>query len=72
LWYHPAAVREKQGSGHRGIADVHVNGRPVLCSVQEDFSSEPAILEAVNAGRVPDATVQLMAAPIREGRHRGL
>jgi hypothetical protein len=63
-----AAVLEKQGSSYRGITGVQVNGRPVLCSAQEDFS-ELAILEAAGPGRIPDATVleieQLVTTPVR-------
>jgi hypothetical protein len=49
-------VLEKQGSGHSGIAGVHINGSAVLCGAKEDFS-EPAIHEPASAGRVPDAAV---------------
>jgi hypothetical protein len=60
-------VLKEQGSSHSGIAGVHVNGRPVLCGAKKDFS-EPAILEAAGAGRIPDATVfeieQFMPAPV--------
>jgi hypothetical protein len=62
-------VLEKQGSSHSGIAGVHVNGCPVLCGAQEDFS-EPAILEPTGPGRIPDAAVleieQLVATTVRK------
>jgi hypothetical protein len=60
---------EKRGSGHGGIAGVHINGCAMLRSCQQDFS-ESAILKATGACRIPDAAVlkieQLVAAPIWE------
>jgi hypothetical protein len=41
----------------------------VLCGAKEDFS-EPPIIKATDASRIPDATVleieQFMCAPVRE------
>jgi hypothetical protein len=60
---------EKQGSGHSGIAGVHINGSAVLCGAKEDFS-EPTVLEPASAGRVPDAAMleieQLVSTTVRK------
>ena len=71
-----AAMLEKQGNGHSGIASVHVKGRPALGGVQEYFTNA-AVGEAANPGRISDPVVpdvrELMCTTVGEtlARHIG-
>jgi hypothetical protein len=62
-------VLEKQGSGHSGIAGVHVNGSAMLPSIEKYFS-EVAVLKSTGASRKPDASVlkfdKLVLASVRK------
>ena len=51
-----AAMLEKQGNGHSGIASVHVKGRPALGDIQKNFS-QGTVGKATDPCRMPDPFV---------------
>jgi hypothetical protein len=62
-------VLEQEGGSHPGITRVHVNGSAMPPGIEKYFS-EPAILKAAGASRIPDAGVlkldKLVLASVRK------